>query len=163
MIAAQNQLGGRRVDEVIIFGDGQHHSVKDVTFLPKPVQQPRIPIWCAAMLPTRAPLRRAVRYEGVVPLRVRDDGAPEMLSAADVAAIAALATSQRPAGAPFDIVVGGWTPDPAQIRDLAPEREAAGATWWFEDAIGYGDWSSGVSLNGIGPLRSRIAKGPLGQ
>src|SRR5262245_25675928 len=26
MIAAQNQLGGRRVEEVIIFGDGQHHS-----------------------------------------------------------------------------------------------------------------------------------------
>lgn len=27
MIAAQNQLGGRRVEEVIIFGDGAHHSV----------------------------------------------------------------------------------------------------------------------------------------
>jgi hypothetical protein len=26
MIAAQNQLGGRRVEEVIIYGDGQHHS-----------------------------------------------------------------------------------------------------------------------------------------
>src|SRR4051812_8311255 len=26
MIAAQNQLGGRRVEEVIIFGDGQHHT-----------------------------------------------------------------------------------------------------------------------------------------
>ena len=26
MIAAQNQLGGRRVEEVVIFGDGQHHS-----------------------------------------------------------------------------------------------------------------------------------------
>jgi Tfp pilus assembly PilM family ATPase len=26
MIAAQNQLGGRRVDEVVIFGDGQHHT-----------------------------------------------------------------------------------------------------------------------------------------
>jgi Tfp pilus assembly PilM family ATPase len=26
MIAAQNQLGGRRVEEVIIFGDGEHHS-----------------------------------------------------------------------------------------------------------------------------------------
>jgi hypothetical protein len=25
MIAAQNQLGGRRVEEVVIFGDGQHH------------------------------------------------------------------------------------------------------------------------------------------
>ena len=31
IIAAQNQLGGRRVEEVVIFGDGQHHSVlKDV-------------------------------------------------------------------------------------------------------------------------------------
>jgi len=26
MIAAQNQLGGRRVEEVVIFGDGQHHT-----------------------------------------------------------------------------------------------------------------------------------------
>jgi Tfp pilus assembly PilM family ATPase len=26
MIAAQNQLGGRKVEEVIIFGDGQHHA-----------------------------------------------------------------------------------------------------------------------------------------
>jgi len=26
MIAAQNQLGGRRVEEVIIYGDGQHHT-----------------------------------------------------------------------------------------------------------------------------------------
>jgi Tfp pilus assembly PilM family ATPase len=26
MIAAQNQLGGRRVEEVVIFGDGEHHS-----------------------------------------------------------------------------------------------------------------------------------------
>lgn len=26
MIAAQNQLGGRRVEEVILFGDGQHHA-----------------------------------------------------------------------------------------------------------------------------------------
>jgi Tfp pilus assembly PilM family ATPase len=26
MIAAQNQLGGRKVEEVVIFGDGQHHS-----------------------------------------------------------------------------------------------------------------------------------------
>jgi Tfp pilus assembly PilM family ATPase len=27
MIAAQNQLGGRRVEEVIIYGDGEHHTV----------------------------------------------------------------------------------------------------------------------------------------
>ena len=27
IIAAQNQLGGRRVEEVVIFGDGKHHSV----------------------------------------------------------------------------------------------------------------------------------------
>jgi alkanesulfonate monooxygenase SsuD/methylene tetrahydromethanopterin reductase-like flavin-dependent oxidoreductase (luciferase family) len=142
--------------------DGEHHSVRDVTFLPAPVQQPRIPIWCAAMLPSRAPLRRAVRYDGVVPLRMSEEGMPELLSASDVGSLAAFAKSQRPDGAPFDIVVAGWTPDPAQLRDLAPEREAAGATWWFEDAIAYGDFSTGVSLNGIASLRARIAKGPLG-
>ncbi|MGH7883242.1 MAG: LLM class flavin-dependent oxidoreductase [Candidatus Dormibacteraceae bacterium] len=26
---------------------GKHYQVEDVTFLPKPVQQPRIPIWVA--------------------------------------------------------------------------------------------------------------------
>jgi alkanesulfonate monooxygenase SsuD/methylene tetrahydromethanopterin reductase-like flavin-dependent oxidoreductase (luciferase family) len=141
---------------------GEHHAVKDAVFLPKPQQERRIPIWCAAMLPSRAPLRRAVRYDGVVPLRMTEDGVPQMLSAADVSSIASLAASQRPQGAPFDIVVAGYTPDPAELRDIAAEREAAGATWWFEDAIAYGDFSTGVSLHGIGPLRERIGKGPIG-
>src|SRR6187200_3626317 len=39
MIAAQNQLGGRRVEEVVIFGDGQHHSTLK-TFLEKELTLP---------------------------------------------------------------------------------------------------------------------------
>src|SRR5687768_4408332 len=38
---------------------GHHRVVTDVQFLPRPVQQPRVPIWCGAHWPNRAPLRRA--------------------------------------------------------------------------------------------------------
>jgi hypothetical protein len=79
-----------------------------------------------------------------------------------VAAIAGLAREQRPEGAPFDIVISGYSPDATDLRERVAEREAAGATWWFEDGVAYADWSTGVPLNGIGPLRKRIARGPTG-
>src|SRR4029453_9481252 len=47
---------------------GRHFHVDGVRFLPRPFQQPRIPIWCGAHWPPRAPRRRAARYDGVVPI-----------------------------------------------------------------------------------------------
>jgi hypothetical protein len=114
------------------------------------------------MLPSRKPLRRAMRYDGVVPLRPSDDGPPQEVSASDVAAIAGLAREQRQDGACFDIVISGYSPDATDLRERVAEREAAGATWWFEDGVAYADWSSGVPLNGLAPLRKRIARGPTG-
>jgi alkanesulfonate monooxygenase SsuD/methylene tetrahydromethanopterin reductase-like flavin-dependent oxidoreductase (luciferase family) len=142
--------------------EGAHVQVKDAHLLPAALQQPRIPIWCAGMLPSRKPVQRAVRYDGMVPLRIGDGGPPEEVSTSDVASIAAFAKAQRPDGAPFDIVISGYSPEATDLPDRIAEREAAGATWWFEDAIAYGDWSSGVSLNGLAPLRKRIARGPTG-
>ena len=40
----------------------------DVTLLPPTVQQPRVPIWIAGFWPNRPPMRRAARWDGVVPL-----------------------------------------------------------------------------------------------
>ena len=40
----------------------------DGEFEPRPVQQPRIPIWVAARWPNRRPLRRAARFDGVFPI-----------------------------------------------------------------------------------------------
>jgi len=98
---------------------GPHFHVDGVRFLPRPLQQPRIPIWCGAHWPGRAPLRRAARYDGVVPIGdLPPKAVTELLSEID---------RHRTADAPFDVAVVSWTAS-------APphEYESAGATWWLE-------------------------------
>lgn len=51
---------------------GEHYTIDETVFMPKPVQSPRIPIWVACFWPNKKPLRRAARYDGVVP-GVADD------------------------------------------------------------------------------------------
>lgn len=78
-------------------------------FEPRPVQEPRIPIWVAARWPNKRPLRRAARYDGVFPI---DLPGPE-----------ALAELVAEVGKPIDVVVT----NPAGT-DPAPWAQA-GATW----------------------------------
>ncbi len=99
----------------VIDHDGPHYQARDVQFLPRPAQQPRIPIWVAARWPHRAPLRRAAVWDGVFPI---DVDTPDQL-AQQVAQIRKLRTTE----APFDVVAhldAGH--DPAPWGD-------AGATW----------------------------------
>ena len=58
---------------------GTHFTADGVRFLPTPVQQPRIPIWCAARGDARRPVRRAARYDGLFPIEVDLDGFRRML------------------------------------------------------------------------------------
>jgi alkanesulfonate monooxygenase SsuD/methylene tetrahydromethanopterin reductase-like flavin-dependent oxidoreductase (luciferase family) len=83
-------------------------------FEPRPVQQPRIPVWVAARYPNRRPLRRAAQWDGVFPI---DLPGPEGL-AEIVEDVRALRGDE-----PFDFVI---TEPPG--TDLGP-WEAAGATW----------------------------------
>jgi alkanesulfonate monooxygenase SsuD/methylene tetrahydromethanopterin reductase-like flavin-dependent oxidoreductase (luciferase family) len=46
-------------------------------FAPRPVQQPRIPVWIAARWPNRRPVRRAARWDGLFPI---DLPGPEALA-----------------------------------------------------------------------------------
>ena len=48
--------------------DGRHYQVRDVTLLPASVQRPRPPVWIGGFWPHRRPMRRAARWDGVVPL-----------------------------------------------------------------------------------------------
>jgi alkanesulfonate monooxygenase SsuD/methylene tetrahydromethanopterin reductase-like flavin-dependent oxidoreductase (luciferase family) len=96
---------------------GTHYTVDDIQFLPRPVQQPGIPVWAAAFPGNRKPLRRAARCDGLVPANVDH---PDQLAAA-VATITAL---RGPASGPYDIAVGL----PIGV-DPAPFAKA-GATWW---------------------------------
>jgi len=98
---------------------GTHVRVDGVRFLPRPVQKPRVPIWCGAHWPHRRPLRRAARYDGVIPI---GDLPPE-----NVATLVGEITADRPADAPFDVAIPSWT---ASAPPTA--YEAAGATWWLE-------------------------------
>jgi alkanesulfonate monooxygenase SsuD/methylene tetrahydromethanopterin reductase-like flavin-dependent oxidoreductase (luciferase family) len=122
--------------------EGEYYRLRDVEFLPVPVQQPRVPIWLAATWPTRAPFRRAARWDGVWPIRRAPDGNGILLSPEDVRAISRLIAEERaaaglPAGhraGPYDILVAGITPfdDPARAAATAHEFAEAGATWWNE-------------------------------
>ena len=58
---------------------GEHFIADGVTVLPRPMQQPRIPMWFAARGRARRPVRRAARYDGIVPIEVDESGLAEML------------------------------------------------------------------------------------
>ena len=91
---------------------GRYLTVDDVTFAPTPVQRPRIPIWVAARLPNPAPMRRAARWDGVVPLLADSHDNP---TPAHVTEVVAMVSEHRAAAAgPFDVVVSGATDTPEQ-------------------------------------------------
>jgi alkanesulfonate monooxygenase SsuD/methylene tetrahydromethanopterin reductase-like flavin-dependent oxidoreductase (luciferase family) len=96
--------------------DGPHFVADHVTFLPTPVQQPRIPLWFATRSMARAPLRRAARHDGIFPIEVAPDQIAEMC---------AFVASERGGLDGFDVATtnaGG--DDPARFA-------AAGVTWWM--------------------------------
>ena len=156
---------GRMVDEAlaVLAGlwrgepfsfQGAHYRVQDATFRPRPLQAPRIPVWVAGTWPHRRPFRRAARWDGCfADVEGVDWLAGEIMAPDDLRAIAAYVRAQRPGEGPFDVVIGGRTPnDPGRAAaTLAPYAEA-GLTWWVE----------GIH-EAFGPpaeLRARVRRGP---
>ncbi|WP_223268131.1 LLM class flavin-dependent oxidoreductase [Streptosporangium nondiastaticum] len=116
---------------------GRHFQARDVALLPRPVQRPRPPVWIAGYWPNRRPMRRAARWDGVVPLFAsaghgRTPPVEELREL--VAYVGRHRPVRRPRGAPFEVVVGGVSPanDAAAARDLIGPLRDAGATWWDE-------------------------------
>lgn len=109
--------------------DGEFYRLHEMTFLPPPLQSPRIPIWVGGWWPNRAPMRRAARWDGVHPGRL--DGP---LTADDVRALVAEIGAHRVVDGPFDVVIAD--PPPPDGSPVSPDRLAdladAGATWWLE-------------------------------
>lgn len=129
--------------------EGEHFRAQDVTFLPPPIQQPRIPIWIAGLWPNRRPFRRAARWDGVFPERV----AGGTVSAAEVAEIRDFIRGERSTDQPFDIAVGGYSDMALEYEEQFGAYERNGLTWWFERF----DPSRGLSLQEI---RQLVAAGP---
>ncbi len=131
------------------------------TFLPVPLQTPRIPIWVGATWPHRAPFRRAARWDGVAPIK-DGQGLDAGLSVGDIQAIRAFCDGARGGARPFDVVVSGRTSGSNRDADSALVRAyaEAGATWWLENIS---PWAFGWNWSGPWPadaMRARILAGP---
>ena len=70
---------------------GDHYTVDDIEFLPRPVQRPGVPVWIAGFPGNVKPMRRAARYDGFFPVNLEH---PDQLAEV-VATITELATATR--------------------------------------------------------------------
>lgn len=134
---------------------GKHYTVDECTFMPPPppVQQPSIPIWVVGLWPRRKSMARAIGYDGIIPSSFGGDGQARQATVGEVREIAAFAAANRPADAPFDIVVEGTT-EPGAV-DTVREWAEAGATW-FNEAM----WDTMEAPDGAARVRARILAGP---
>lgn len=114
---------------------GMFHRLDGVRFLPRPVQRPRVPIWSAAALPARAGIRRAARWDGVVPI-FSDGDELRPVTPDELSQIVAEIDQRRRGGDPFDVVV--WVISPDAERRAAYEQ--AGATWLIDGPAPGADW-----------------------
>ena len=109
---------------------------------------PEIPLWCGGRWPRRPGLRRAARFDGVLPTfeDQRDGNVPVAVFAEAVEFVRGLAGDR-----PYDVAVEGATEPSTAAGHVAPYA-AAGATWWIE-AMGW--WRGDLAT-----ARERIAAGP---
>ena len=115
---------------------GEHFDVT-AELRPRPVQEPRPPIWVAATAPYQSSLRRSLRWDGAAPLAPNAVLTPDEL-------VAYVGDAARPPG--WDLVAFA-APD-VPFADY----EATGATWLIDSTWPAGDW--------VPELRDRIRRGP---
>jgi alkanesulfonate monooxygenase SsuD/methylene tetrahydromethanopterin reductase-like flavin-dependent oxidoreductase (luciferase family) len=132
---------------------GKHFQVRDLTLLPRPVQQPRIPIWVGGNWPHKGPMRRAARWDGFCGGKEHAEEEPWLLTPDEVRKMKATIASYRTSDAPFELALGGAerSDDPEAERAAIKGLAEAGATWWIE-------YIAGGNLDHV---RAGIARGPL--
>ncbi|MEM7130146.1 MAG: LLM class flavin-dependent oxidoreductase [Chloroflexota bacterium] len=108
--------------------EGDCYQISEMTFQPKPVQQPRIPIWVGGHWPYRGPAERAARWDGCIFSNCNK------FTAEDVKQIKEFIAERRISNAPYDIVVGGRRrpDDVGQERSYIKSLKDAGATWFLQ-------------------------------
>src|SRR5688500_11146066 len=129
--------------------EGAHYTVKEAQFLPKPIQEPRIPVWVAGVWPGTKPFKRAARWDGVYPMHREE----RPMEPDDHRAMISYIRAHRDSDAPFDVAQAVLTS--AENRTEAMDQVApfaeAGVTWWLE---AFEDDAT------VDRVRRRIAHGP---
>ena len=139
------------------FSYSEHYHIQDVTFSPTPLQSPRIPIWVVGAWPRMKSMRRVLRYDGVLPMKMNDDGSFAEMTPADIQAMKTFIDEQRSQTSPFDIVMEGETPgdDYEKAAAIVGPLAQAGVTWWLEAV-----WASPQTRGGLEDMRTRIKQRP---
>jgi alkanesulfonate monooxygenase SsuD/methylene tetrahydromethanopterin reductase-like flavin-dependent oxidoreductase (luciferase family) len=139
---------------------GKHYQVRPTDFAPPPmpVQRPRVPVWVVGAHPSAPSLRRAAKWDGLLPTKV-GVAAGDRFDPSDLAEVVAAVRPLREAlglsWQGYEVIAEGIsTPDSAGQR-LLQEWVDAGATWWVES-----DWSGGDDA--VRRHRARIEAGPPG-
>ena len=137
--------------------DGEHYHIQEMTFLPPPVQSPRIPIWVVGAWPRKKSMQRVLRYDGVIPAKMNDDGSFAEMIPADIQEMRAYINEHRIETTPFDIVMEGETPgeDHEKAASIVQPFVEAGVTWWLEAV-----WGTPETQGGVEGMRARIKQGP---
>lgn len=137
--------------------EGKHYRVRltlmdEMHYPPKPVQQPRIPLWVVGVWPREKSMQRVLKCDGVIVEKMSPAGESEAVTPSDIREVKAYVTAHRTLTTPFDIVVSGKTAGlvGAELEDTLSPWLEAGATWWIEDVWGEPERE----------LRDRIRGGP---
>ncbi len=139
---------------------GKHYQVKETTFFPPPApfQKPRIPIWVVGAWPRRKSMQRVVKYDGLLPAKMKSDGSFVKVTSADIRVMKVYVDENRKLKTPFDIILEGETSgeDPHRARAKVKPFEDAGATWWLDSM-----WSETLlNQKGRRKVLKRIMQGP---
>ncbi|MCU0488269.1 MAG: LLM class flavin-dependent oxidoreductase [Anaerolineales bacterium] len=119
--------------------DGKHYhlrlsQVDEQYYPPKPVQQPRIPLWVVGHWPRQASMQRVLKADGVFVEKMNQEGQASPVTPADIRALKIFVNENRQSTTPFDIVATGSTVGLSveQKQEQLQAWEQAGATWWIE-------------------------------
>jgi alkanesulfonate monooxygenase SsuD/methylene tetrahydromethanopterin reductase-like flavin-dependent oxidoreductase (luciferase family) len=139
--------------------NGRHYKIGETKFYPPPppVQKPRIPIWVVGAWPHERSMRRALRYDGLIPTVIdRKDGARQA-NLDEMIKIQPYVDKHHLDKSSYDLIVEGKTPgdNPAKAAGIVREWADVGATWWMETLWGVMDLPDWLERT-----RKRISQGP---
>lgn len=119
----------------VVEHDGKHYTLDRVALLPKPIQEPQIPIWVGGH--SKPALRRASKYDGWA------DGGPAPsvelpgMTSQELKASITYIKKNRKEKNPIDIVYTAELPeDSQQLRDMIRKLQQIGITWVLESIHG---------------------------
>ena len=132
--------------------NGEFYNYQDVQILPRPIQQPRIPIWVGGGYPNRGPVARALRWDGSC--MYKQEG--HWMQPEDVRSLRERVIAERGTADGYQITIGGtqrWEDENKQ-RAYLESVAVEGVTWWHEYIPpNVGDFDVQRKMIERGPLR----------